>query len=99
MGRILATIKAPLSETEQLKQQLMSSGVQTVEIEMVPYERFVKESRLNYDCVYPQAWAEKVPVAYINFSFDGTEEGRAASFSVEYNVMQVPLNLRYEFES
>lgn len=98
MGRILATIKAPISEIEQLKQQLKASGVESVDVETVPYERFVEESRLNYDCVYPQAWTDQAPVAYINFSFDGTDEGRAASFQTEYNVMQVPLNLRYEFE-
>ncbi len=97
MSRLLATIKAPADMVEQLKNELAEYGVTETEVVMVPFEQFEQESRFNYDCVFPSLWEEKEPVAYINFSFDGTDEGRAASFNVEYNLMQIPLNLRYEF--
>lgn len=98
MGKILATIKAPLSEVEGLKQQLKDCGVDTVAVREVDYDEFVEESRMNYDCVFPQMWSDKQPAAYIEFSFEPTDDGRAAVFNVEYNLMQIPLNIRYDFD-
>ena len=97
MGKILATIKAPVAAVENLKQQLNACGIQEVHVRTIAYEQFVSESRMNYDCVFPQMWEERQPVAYIDFSFDGNDEGRAAAFNAEYNIMQIPLNLRYDF--
>ncbi len=97
MNRILATIKAPLDQVEAIRKELAACGVSKVDVKTVPFETFAEESRMNYDCVFPQLWEEKKPVAYLDFSFDATDEGRAASFQVEYNLMQIPLNLRYEF--
>lgn len=97
MGKILATIKAPAEAVEDLKRQLNACGVENVTVKTVPYEQFVEESRMNYDCVFQQMWDDRLPVAYIDFSFDATDAGRAAAFNAEYNVMQIPLNLRYDF--
>ena len=97
MSRILATIKAPAGEVESLKEKLSACGIGDVLVRTIPYEQFVEESRLNFDCAYPQMWSERIPVAYLDFSFDATEEGRSAAFLAEYNVMQIPLNLRYDF--
>ena len=96
MKKILATVKVPMDAVEDIKQQLSACGVENATARTVPYEQFVEESRMNYDCVFQQMWEEKRPVAYIEFSFSGNDEGRAAAFHVEYNLMQIPLNLRYE---
>lgn len=98
MSKLLATVKVPAGAAEDMKQKLKECGVDTVEVRTVAYEQFVEESRMNYDCVFPQMWSDKLPVAYIDFSFPGTDEGRAAAFHTEYNLMQIPLNLRYDFE-
>ncbi len=99
MEKLLATIKAPVEKVSELTEQLKQYEVKEVEVIKVPYEKFIEESRLNYDCAYPRMWEDKKDVAYINFSFDATEEGRKESFDVEYNLMQIPINLRYDFES
>ena len=98
MSRILATIKAPVAEVEHLKAQLKACGIDNVVVKTVPYSQFVEESRLNFDCAYPQMWEEQIPVAYIDFSFEATNEGRSDAFFAEYNIMQIPLNLRYDFQ-
>ena len=98
MSRILATIKAPAAEAEELTAKLKACGIENVLVRTIPYEQFVEESRLNFDCASPQMWSDRLPVAYLDFSFDATEEGRSAAFLAEYNIMQIPLNLRYDFE-
>lgn len=97
MGKILATIKAPAAAVEELKQKLNACGIEQIDVREVAYEAFVSESRMNYDCVFPQMWEDRLPVAYIDFFFDASDEGRAAAFNAEYNIMQIPLNLRYDF--
>lgn len=94
--KILATVKVPMDAVDDIMQQLSSFGVENAAARAVPYAQFVEESRMNYDCVFQRMWEEKSPVAYIEFSFDGNDEGRAAAFHVEYNLMQIPLNLRYD---
>ena len=96
MKKILATVKVPMDAIESVKQQLDTCGVHDVTVRAVPFAQFVEESRMNYDCVFQQMWEEKRPVAYIDFNFSGDDEGRLAAFTVEYNFMQIPLNLRYE---
>lgn len=98
MSKLLATVKVPVNAVEDITEQLKQCGVDTVEVRTVAYEQFVEESRMNYDCVFSQMWSDELPVAYIDFSFDATDEGRAAAFNTEYNLMQIPLNLRYDFE-
>lgn len=97
MRKLLATIKVPIAKTEEIGRLLYDMGVKELEIETVPYDRFTEESRLNYDCVFPEMWEEKKDVHYLKFSFDGNEEGRNQAFHMEYNLMQIPPNLRYEF--
>ena len=97
MGKILATIKAPTAAVEDMKQKLNACGIHDMSVRTIDYEQFVCESRMNYDCVFPQMWEEQLPVAYIDFSFDAPDEGRAAAFNAEYHIMQIPLNLRYDF--
>lgn len=96
MRKIKATIKIPTASVEKYLNQLYKEGIERIEVEIVPYSQFVRESRLNYDCVFAQMWEEKQNVAYLRFYFDDSEKGRAESFQLEYNLMQVPLNLCYE---
>ena len=95
MLQIQATIKAPESMVSGLEQELTALGVEQIAQRRVPYEVFVEESRLNYDCVYPEAWEEKKEVVYLTFFFDDSNEGREAAFRVEYGLKQIPLNLNY----
>lgn len=96
MSRILATIKSPYSEVEIIMKQLYALGVKDINLQMIPYEKFISESRMNYDCVYQQAWDEKVKVTYLSFSFEDSKEGREKCYYVEFNLKQIPLNIRYE---
>lgn len=59
MNQILATIKCPADEVPHIREQLQELGVNMIEEQKVPYEQFIEESRMNYDCVYQQAWEEK----------------------------------------
>ncbi len=95
MLKIQATIKAPVSAAQDLKQRLVSLGVGEISEQIVSYETFVSESRLNYDCVYPEAWEDKVSVVYLTVDFEDSRAGREAAFRVEYGLKQIPLNLRY----
>lgn len=96
MLRIQATIKAPQSEVAGLKAQLLGLGIQDMAERLVPYDRFVAESRMNYDCVFGAAWEEKADVVYLGFTFEDSQKGREAAYAVEYGLKQIPLNLRYE---
>lgn len=96
MYRIKALVKIPTELTEGMLNKLYELGVETVEVEMIPHEQFVRESRLNYDCVFPQMWEGKSDVSYLRFYFDDSPEGREAGFRLEYDFMQIPLNLCYE---
>lgn len=98
MQKLEATIKLPDELVEEYISQIAQLGIDPIDIISVPYEQFTEESRLNYDCVFPQMWADHIPVSYVRFSFEDTPEGRQAAFNAEYNIMQVPLNLRYSFD-
>lgn len=95
MYKLKATVKVPQSEVSTAVEQLHHLGVERIEVCDVPYEQFVRESRMNWDCVYEEMWTEKKDVAYLNFEFDDSDEGRAAAYHVEYYLKQIPLNLRY----
>lgn len=94
--KLQATIKAPRTQVEGLKAQLSALGVTETEERTVPYQQFVEESRMNYDCVYQEAWDEQQDVVYLGFGFDDSNEGREQAHGVEYGLKQIPLNLRYE---
>lgn len=96
MRKIKATIKVPTSRAEEFLNQLYQESIEIVEVELVPYARFVRESRMNYDCVFPEMWTEEKDVSYLRFYFEDSDEGRDESFKLEYALMQVPLNLCYE---
>ena len=98
MKKLEATVKLPDDLVGEYVSRLMELGVKYVDIDSVPYDRFVEESRLNYDCSFPQMWTERKSVSYLRFSFDDSEEGRNAAFAAEYEILQIPLNLRYCFD-
>ena len=50
------------------------------------------------DCSFPQMWTERKSVSNLRFSFDDSQEGRNAAFAAEYEVLRIPLNLRYCFD-
>ena len=97
MGRLEGTLKLPDELVEEYASRLIQSGVQYVDVTSIPYEQFVRESRLNYDCSFPQMWTDKKSVSYLKFSFEDSPEGRKAAFETEYRLMQVPMNLRYSY--
>lgn len=99
MNRIRATVKIPREMTSEFTNRLHSLGIEAIEVELVEYETFVRESRLNYDCVFPQMWEEKKDVSYLRFYFEDSDKGRQQSFQLEYDLMQIPLNLCYEWEA
>lgn len=96
MNRLLATVKVPADMVDEIKNQLRGLGVRNIESEMIPYEQFKIESRMNYDCVFEEAWSDGKAVAYLYFGFEDNEEGRKQAYSVEYAFKQIPLNLHYQ---
>ncbi len=96
MYTLNATIKAPLDQVEALTASLKTLGVDRVAAHTVSYQQFLEESRLNWDCVFPEMWTERKPVAYLDFSFEDSDAGRAAAYEVEFHLPQIPLNLRYD---
>lgn len=94
--KLQATIKAPQAQAEGLKAQLAALGVTGIQERTVPYQQFVEESRMNYDCVFQEAWDEGRDVVYLSFSFEDSDQGREKAHGVEYGLKQIPLNLRYE---
>jgi hypothetical protein len=96
MYHLCATIKAPACRAETLTTTLQELGVSCISIDTVPYDDFVQNSRLNWDCVFEEMWTDHQPVVYLNFSFPDSDEGRAAAYQVEFRLPQIPLNLRYE---
>ena len=93
---INGTIKAPAEMAESIRETLHGLGVREVDILSVSYETFVQESRLNWDCVFPEMWEKQQDVAYLRFSFPDSDAGRQAAYQVEFHLPQIPLNLRYD---
>ena len=90
------TIKAPVDMAESICETLRDLDVEHVDVVTVSYDQFVQESRLNWDCVFPEMWEAKQDVAYLRFSFPDSDAGRQAAYHVEFNLPQIPLNLRYD---
>ena len=99
MNKIYATVKCPVQAAPQMTEQLKTLGVGEIREERVSYDRFVKESRMNYDCVFQTAWEEKQEVSYLNFVFEDSALGREQYYYVEFHLKQIPLNLRYGFST
>jgi len=95
MLKIQATIKTPQEEAPGLKDQLLALGVSEITERRVSYPQFVRESRFNYDCVFRQAWEKEDEVIYLDFSFADSDQGREKAYDIEYNLKQIPLNLKY----
>ena len=95
MLKLKSVIKAPAAEAAGIKDLLLPLGVSQIEETVVPYETFVQESKMNYDCVYAEAFSEGKDVIYLSFEFEDSAAGREAAFRVEYSLKQIPLNLRY----
>lgn len=96
MYRLNAVINAPVIQTEPMIAALKKLGVSEVEVRTVSSAQFREESRLNYDCVYPELWDAEEDAAYLMFSFADSDAGRAAAYHVEFGLPQIPLNLRYD---
>lgn len=95
MYTLNAIIKAPLEQAAAITASLQGLGIDRVSLRTVPYEQFLEESRLNWDCVFPEMWADRKPVAYLEFCFEDSAAGREAAYRVEFNLPQIPLNLHY----
>lgn len=95
MYRLRSTIKCPGVMRDQLVEALHKLNVTELEIEEVPYERFIGESRLYWDYVFPAMASEKKAVTYISFEFPDTPEGREASHHAEWGIGWIPQNVRY----
>lgn len=95
MYTLNGTIKAPLNQIEAISAALHSLGVNRIDVRTVSYEQFLEESRLNWDCVFPEMWTERRAVVYLDFCFEDSDSGRQAAYQVEFNLPQIPLNLHY----
>ncbi|MDR1801438.1 MAG: hypothetical protein LBQ95_06340 [Lachnospiraceae bacterium] len=98
MKRILGTVKIPDRLTEEMSNDLKKLGVGEITESVVEYDDFIRTSRMDYDFVYREMITDKKPVVYLDFYFEDTDEGRDACYNVEFNLKQIPLNLRYEFK-
>lgn len=95
MYKLRSTIKCPQRMREQIIDKLAESHVTDLEIEEIPYEVFIEESRLYWDYVFPEMKIDRKPVNYISFEFPDTPEGRKASHYAEWNLGWIPQNVRY----
>ena len=96
MKRILATVKIPERLTQEMTDELKKFGAGDIKASVVSYEKFMRTSRMDYDFAYREMEEDKKDVVYLDFSFDDTPEGWDASYNVEFNLKQIPLNLRFE---
>ncbi|MDR1795092.1 MAG: hypothetical protein LBR25_06825 [Erysipelotrichaceae bacterium] len=95
MYRLRSTIKCPKNKQAEILSALQKLDITEVEVQEIEYGRFVSESRLFWDFVFPQMLEEKQPVVYISYEFDDTEAGRKASHRAEMNIGWIPQNVRY----
>lgn len=96
MFQLHATIKAPQARVRELSEKVEALGVEEIIPHTVPYAQFAAESRMNYDFVFREMLTDGLDVVYLDFWFADSPEGRQAAYKVEFNLPQIPLNLRYE---
>jgi len=90
-----STIKCPNEMKEEILSALDKLNIKNPCIEEVPYDRFIQESRLYWDYVFPEMLKEEKPVTYISFDFPDSDEGREASHNAEWHIGWIPQNIRY----
>ena len=95
MYKLRCTIKCPADKKEQFIKELGRLQIFDPEIEEIEYDRFINESRLYYDFVFPEMISDKKNVIYISYEFADTKEGRKACHDAEWNIGWVPQNIRY----
>lgn len=95
MYKLRSTIKCPARMKDEIVGALQKLGITEHEIEEVPYGRFLEESRLYWDYVFPEMLDDKKTVAYISYEFPDTDEGRKASHHAEWNIGWIAQNVRY----
>jgi hypothetical protein len=93
MNRIQILIKIPKRLTEVYSSLLKKHDVSVLTICSVPYEKFIRESRLNWDYVFPEMRENKQAVDYLSAVFDETEENRKIIYQLEIDLKQIPLNI------
>jgi hypothetical protein len=80
---------------DQIVNALKGISITDLDIEEIPYGKFISESRMNWDYVFPEMKTEGKPVTYISFEFPDTPEGREASHYAEWTIGWIPQNIRY----
>ncbi len=95
MYMLRSTIKCPERMKDEIIRALQNAQVTEPEVEEVPYERFIKESRMYWDYAFPEMQSDRKPVIYISFEFPDTVEGREASHHAEWCLGWIPQNIRY----
>lgn len=94
MYKLKGTIKCPTGLKDSFIQKLHDLGKNAEDTE-IDYGTFIRESRLYWDCVYPEMFDEGVSVHYISFVCDDTPEGREEMHNIEWHIGWVPLNICY----
>lgn len=95
MYKIKATIKCPAALAGGLKRCLTDAGVVNIFEESVPFGKFILESRLYWDFVFPEMLTAEDDVAYLSYEFDDSAAGRGFSHDIELKLGWIPQNLRY----
>ena len=95
MYRLRSTIKCPVNKKDQILGELEKLQILNPEIEEVEYDRFINESRLYYDFVFPEMVSDRESVVYISYEFEDTPEGRKACHRAEWSIGWIPQNIRY----
>lgn len=95
MYKLRNTIKCPMDMKDHFVEKLNRLHIRDIQIEEVEYEKFINESRLYWDYVYPRMQTEKKNVLYISFEFEDTPQGRKACHDAEWSIGWVPQNIRY----
>ncbi len=90
-----STIKCPLRMRDEILGELKKIDITDPKVEEIPYDKFMEESRLYWDYVFPDMKDDEKPVYYISFEFPDTEEGREASHHAEWSIGWIPQNIRY----
>ena len=95
MYKLRSTIKCPNEKRDEIVAKLQELDIKDYKVEVVAYEKFITESRLYWDYVFPEMKEDHKPVTYILFVFPDTQEGRKASHNAEWAIGWIPQNIRY----
>lgn len=95
MYQLKCTIKCPEQMKSQIVDRLTQLKIDEIQIEKIDYEKFVSESRMYWDYVFPEMKLDGKPVIYLSFAFEDTKEGRELCHDAELKLGWIPLNIRY----